>query len=559
MKVKKFWVCSGIVTALALNLNGNMSLKGYAEETENKISGRLYEFEHDSDHYEFSAVDSETTDTADADTYGSFFIKGNFAESYKLEDGTPAYAVENGNIDIYYTYDDSRYASDETGWRIADDTSKTVDDFKLKSQIHKGAVVVQTSKDRETWVTVKATTNIFKEVPVQKDAFYTTTDPQQLNGCYYRMLVLYEMIYEDTFAWTPIPNNDCKKYAEIYEFYAVNKANAQSEEKDKKLKYSMGETVRVKDYDGYYGAKEMSSSDPHQGWTLGNFFVSGYTEKTEEDEKPVFLKNVGDKVTLWFNLEQNLNSLNGKKNLSISEDQKGYDQYFQTPKTDFGHGALIIRYTDYENVTHEPQVYTNFLEANATVGADTIVQLFEEGDYEIALDYEIENDNKVILGNSIFPEYSHYRIFFCFSIRNGNCMSYPFDVSTGAELSNKSITADGFYLDLANSRYLKINITREILKDGMDGLTEDVRFNRPAKDGDQYTEEGVYTIRTSNIYTKQETEKKIYVGKNNILKAYMTTGLSISEIEEKINQGATIDKDGNIVEPEFPFPQLQLP
>lgn len=75
-----------------------MSLKGYAEETENKISGRLYEFEHDSDHYEFSAVDSETTDTADADTYGSFFIKGNFAESYKLVDGTPAYAVENGNL-----------------------------------------------------------------------------------------------------------------------------------------------------------------------------------------------------------------------------------------------------------------------------------------------------------------------------------------------------------------------------------------------------------------------------------------------------------------------------
>lgn len=52
-----------------------MSLKGYAEETENKISGRLYEFEHDSDHYEFSAVDSETTDTADADTYGSFLLK----------------------------------------------------------------------------------------------------------------------------------------------------------------------------------------------------------------------------------------------------------------------------------------------------------------------------------------------------------------------------------------------------------------------------------------------------------------------------------------------------
>lgn len=52
-----------------------MSLKGYAEETENKISGRLYEFEHDSDHYEFSAVDSETTDTAEQILTDLFLLK----------------------------------------------------------------------------------------------------------------------------------------------------------------------------------------------------------------------------------------------------------------------------------------------------------------------------------------------------------------------------------------------------------------------------------------------------------------------------------------------------
>ena len=63
----------------------------------------------------------------------------------------------------------------------------------------------------------------------------------------------------------------------------------------------------------------------------------------------VFLKNLGDKVTLWFNLSQNINALNGNSKLTITNDSEGYDQYFETPKTDFDKGALIIRYTDYNN------------------------------------------------------------------------------------------------------------------------------------------------------------------------------------------------------------------
>ena len=70
-------------------------------------------------------------------------------------------------------------------------------------------------------------------------------------------------------------------------------------------------------------------------------------------------------------------------------------------------------------------------------------------------------------------------------------MVYPFDVLTGEELTNSSITENGFRLDLARSRYLAINVKKQQLKAGADGLTEDVRFNRPAKDGDEYTEEGV--------------------------------------------------------------------
>ena len=60
------------------------------------------------------------------------------------------------------------------------------------------------------------------------------------------------------------------------------------------------------------------------------------------------------------------------------------------PKTNFKHGTLIIRFTDFQGNKSDPIIYTDFLAANARTGADTRVQFFEEGDYEVALDYEIK-------------------------------------------------------------------------------------------------------------------------------------------------------------------------
>lgn len=39
-----------------------------------------------------------------------------------------------------------------------------------------------------------------------------------------------------------------------------------------------------------------------------------------------------------------------------------------------GQGALIIRYTDERGVKHEPEIYTDYLRANATTSANTITQ-----------------------------------------------------------------------------------------------------------------------------------------------------------------------------------------
>ncbi len=133
-----------------------------------------------------------------------------------------------------------------------------------------------------------------------------------------------------------------------------------------------------------------------------------------------------------------------------------------------------------------------------------------------------------------------------FSIRNGNCMVYPFDVETGAELLNTAFTENGFYLDLAKSRYLTIDVVKQNYVETDGTLVEDTRFNKPALDGEEFTDEGIYIATVKNLYTGSETEKKIYIGSNPILKAYVTTSKDISDIKNMVNEGATIEEDGTI-------------
>ncbi len=515
------------------------TVPAFAENGKIEVIGKVYEFDKDS-HYEFHQGGINQI-TGNNNTYGTFYISGNVA-GVSEKSAIPFYEVTDGNLAFYYNHKDSVLNGNEDAWHLVNDKNNKVADMKLDSDIMKGAIILQTSKDRKNWVDVEIIYNAFSDTPIRTSSIYSTTDVQLINGCYYRIVVVYELSIrtEDrNFLFINTDKYDNKKCAEVYEFYAYTNSG-EANVADPNQTYNLGKKVRAENFDGYFGKELIDKSDVHYGWELGNFFVSGYTDEVAEaDGNMVFLKNVGDKVSLWFKLNQNINGLNEKENLSITSDTEGYDQYFETPKMNFGRGVLIIRYTDHNNMKIEPTIYTNYLEANAVVGADTKVQLFEEGDYEVALDYEITSDELI---NKI----GHYRIFFKFSVRNGNCMVYPFDVVTGSELTNSSMTENGFRLDLANSRYLKINLKRETLKDSADGLVEDTRFNGPAKDGAEYSDEGIYTITVSNEYTRQFTAKKIYVGTNNILRAHMTTGLSIPEINNLIAGGATISNDGTI-------------
>lgn len=170
------------------------------------------------------------------------------------------------------------------------------------------------------------------------------------------------------------------------------------------------------------------------------------------------------------------------------------------------------------------------------------------------LDYEIKKDARKTPGIgpipsiSILPEYGNYTIRFNFSVRNGNAMVFLLDSETGSELTSSSVTENGFTVDFAKSRYLDIFVKRSVLSDNGQELV-DIRSNEPASDGKNYTDPGIYTITAVNPSTSQTTEKVIYVGNNPLLKCYAITGYSLEQIQDMLNQGATISDDGSIVWP----------
>lgn len=514
----------------------------YGKE-ENRVDCHYYEFEGDS-HYEITY--GNLTDIG-SNSCGNVSVDGD-VKVINPVNGIPAYEVMSGNVSLGYSCGIIPVDVPSDQWHMVEDKSKTVDGVKLNENIKNGALILQTSLTGEDWITEAVYTNIFDDVTDIVSDFYTTREIQQINGCYYRIIVAYKMerqIEDKKYWFVSLDNFEYKKCAEVYTFYLINSSensvNATSPSASPRKE--LGTKINTGKDNGFSGNVEITRKDPHYGWDIGTFFVNGYTRETKDGDDIVFLKNVGDRVTLWFLLEQDITCLNGDDHLSINEDTNGYDQYFEIDRTNFKHGTLIIRYTDYEGVRHEPVIYTDFLAANARTGADTKVELFEEGDYEVALDYEIRDDSWI-------DSYTNYRIFFTFQIRNGNCMVYPFDTVTGSELADNAITENGFRLDMARSRYLTIDVTKTILRFEEDSYIEDVRFSRPAKDGDAYVEEGIYTFTVKNLYTDSEpTTKTIYVGNSPILKALASNRLSLQEINELLMAGAELNENGEIEMP----------
>lgn len=532
-----------------------------AKETTLKVTGSIHKLAGDS-HYEMSSATK-----SNENAFGTLSLSGDMRENgsmgiYKK------YTVNQENFSISYSFNASALDADSATWHIVEDKTKQVSDIKLEKNILTGTLIVQSSRDGKLWQTDVTLTNVFTKDSVLKDSVFTSNDVQLQNGCYYRVIVAYKM--EKQVESTKIlgfdkENFEYKKIAEVYEFYAVSGDISKTSSPAETPRREMGETIKTEKDSGYTGNLIIDKDDPHFDMKLGTFVVNGYTRETNDGDVPVFLKNTGDKVTLWFTLEQDINCLGGDETLSICEDTNGYEVHsnpnLSVKQTNLKRGALIIRVTDHEGKTKKPIIYTDFLAANARTGADTKVQLFEEGDYEVTLLYEIEKDNIQVGSVKTAPTYTNYKITFKFKIRNGNCIVFPFDKLTKNELSNGAITPNGFYLDMAKSRYLTIDVQREVINVGKDGtLTTDVRFNRPAKDKAEYVDEGIYTVTAKNLYTAGEaTVKTFYVGTNKYLMAMSLHGYTLEELNALIREGATVEEDGSITMPPPPTVATEPP
>lgn len=295
--------------------------------------------------------------------------------------------------------------------------------------------------------------------------------------------------------------------------------------------------------DEYAEPEELESDDPHSGWELGDFIISGFTKKRYVNGKWVFLKKIGDKVVLSYKLKQNINKLHDDEEMKILKDKNSTDKAMGVEHVNFDRGALFVRKTNFENKVEEPVKYFDYLYKKAEVDANKTVELCEEGDYEVALDYAIDKYRFLIPNEKLY-----YRMNFNFSVRNANCMAFLFDLKTGSELINGSHTENGFYIDKANSKYIDVFVKKETLTDNGSRLEEskDIRFDVPAKDGDQYKDEGIYTVTVKNDYTKVNFDKVIYVGDNKAVQTFISKKLAAKEAKESVKQDETINNNSDL-------------
>lgn len=547
-----------ILAGIVMILTGFFVVNSFnvcAAEKNEIIVGKTYDLGK-KDEYEISKA-LEVSDSAHR-----FYVIGDILD-VSSKNGFVSYAVNSGNLKIMLDtkFGEKLFTPDtEQDWHIITDKIKVVDSTKLTESIGSGTIIVQTSKDGKVWTNVDIVTDIYKKMDSinnrtingeSLNAFYKTTNVQVTTGCYYRIIVAYKLqrIDPSKVLFVEVNNKEEKERLEIYEFYAYNPNVKQEEKLDINDAYCFSDVYRVDSQDGFKNPTAIDSEDPHVDWTLGKFYVSGYTACIDEDEDcPVFLKVPGDKVALWFNLEQELDKCNGNTDVKVEYTSSGSDIYFGTPEiNNFGRGALIVRKTD-KNNNEERYIYTNYLEASATVGANTRVDLFEEGDYEIALDYQLHYDKKFVFGTTKTKTLT-YRVYFKFKVRNGDISAFLRDVDTDQFITNENVAENGFYIDVANSQYLTMSIKREVLSESLDGLVEDTKFAGVAKEGRYYTDEGIYTVTVKNPATGDTVEKRVYVGDGEVLKAHMVMGISINEINERLAAGAYIDENGYIVDP----------
>lgn len=130
-------------------------LDTYAAEEKKILTGKVYDL-GEKDKYEINKAESVS------DKASRFYLSGDISE-VSTENGFVSYAVDSGNLKIMA---DTNFGTalfqpkKEQDWHIITDKTKVVDSMNLVENIGSGAIIVQTSKDGNTWINVATETDI---------------------------------------------------------------------------------------------------------------------------------------------------------------------------------------------------------------------------------------------------------------------------------------------------------------------------------------------------------------------------------------------------------------
>lgn len=287
----------------------------------------------------------------------------------------------------------------------------------------------------------------------------------------------------------------------------------------------------------------MDEDDPHTGWEMGYFTVSGYDSYTESDGTPVFLTDDSGFAVLNFTLLQDIDCLAGDSDLSVADAGQSSDEQSGISRQNFGRGTLIVQYSDGDGNVLEPEVNADFLEAAAQNETEQVLTC-QEGDYTITLDYRLV-DQSAYFGIFYFgPSYTDYQIRFHFSVRSGLCDVNLEDLGTGETLEDRASTSTGFFLCADTSSYLQIQYTRQRLIGSPDGWTLEEVGSGTARRQQEFTEEGIYTLTMQNVYTGETRYKTIYVGTDEASSEFTASGSTVENFRKETDNSDAFTEKG---------------
>ena len=192
------------------------SVNVFAKDNSLSINAFVYEFDSKSS-YEIS----ETASNNDLDPLGTLNITGKVKSSSETDNSE--IIVNDGQTTISYFSSSKKLTNSDEKWHLSSDKTKKVDGISLGDKIKKGVAIVQTSPDKVNWTTKKIITNFFEDG--LNDSIYTTSEIEQDNGCYYRVVIAYSLSKKgkkSNFLFVDTTKTETKKYAEVYEFHISN-------------------------------------------------------------------------------------------------------------------------------------------------------------------------------------------------------------------------------------------------------------------------------------------------------------------------------------------------